>query len=391
MLGALSGIDLEPIREDAGIQSLGRAITATLRVSPNGKNTNGSSWTEAYTTIQGALDAASSNVNDLTLIAIGPNSTQYDIYTTGNPSWSKNVCLAGSHRNWAKIVNSHASATSILNFTGFTCLYNLTIDCGVGSNNGVKVSGSSANGARIRRTYFECEDITGAHTALELSGIEYVIAERVKFHGVQAQTKALLLDSCKLGNFEWLDFHDCATGIQIVGTSPDNIWSYVLLHDQTLALDIDSGDNQFFHEVSFSSNTRNVDDEVGNHTWLNPSGAFDIEILPDNLGGTQVNTGAGNTYGSDTQLLSAVSRDNPFRIVGVHLEPSSSEWYQVRFSDDAGSTFYDILQFDGTKREGLAAPPGTEHIFNEGTRISCSARDVSGGDNVKIWLEVQEI
>jgi len=73
------------------------------------------------------------------------------------------------------------------------------------------------------------------------------------------------------------------------------------------------------------------------------------------------------------------------------MEPSTSEWYQLRFSADSGATFYDIIQFDGTKREGIAAPSGTEHIFNAGTRISASARDVSGGDNVKVWIEVQAI
>ena len=63
----------------------------------------------------------------------------------------------------------------------------------------------------------------------------------------------------------------------------------------------------------------------------------------------------------------------------------------MRFSDDSGSTFYDIRQFVGVKREGITAPSGTEHIFNKGTRISASASDVSGGDNVKIWIEIQEI
>ena len=34
---------------------------------------------------------------------------------------------------------------------------------------------------------------------------------------------------------------------------------------------------------------------------------------------------------------------------------------------------------------------GTEFIFNKGTRISASAKDVTGGDNEKVWLEIQEI
>ncbi len=127
---------------------------------------------------------------------------------------------------------------------------------------------------------------------------------------------------------------------------------------------------------------------------MNLRGRFDIEILPDDFNGIAVTGGgAANTYGADTELLSAASRDNPFRIVGVHFEPDASpaEWYMVRFSDDSGATFYDILMFSGDKREGIAAPVGTEHIFNRGTRISCSAKSVSGNNDVKVWVEVQEI
>ena len=374
-----------------GSATLERAVTATLYVSPNGSGVDGSTWATAYTTIQDALDAASSDADDLTLILIGPHATNYDIDTTGDPSWSKDVILKGSHRNWAKVVNGHDTATSVLKFTGRVSLIDLTIDCGAGSNNGVIISGAGTKGSRVRHVYFECEDVTGAHTALELEDTEYLRLAEVKFHGVVAQTTALLLDDCKLSNFDRLDFHDCLVGIQITDTSPSNIWSFILVSNCALGVDIDSGNFQFFHEFAFGGNTRNVDDEVGNHAWISPRGAFDIEILPDNLTGSTVNTGAANTYGSDTELLSAVSRDNPFRIVGTHMEPSTSEWYQLRFSDDAGTTFFDIIQFDGTKREGQAALSGTEHIFNKGTRISASARDISGGDNVKVWLEIQEV
>ena len=55
------------------------------------------------------------------------------------------------------------------------------------------------------------------------------------------------------------------------------------------------------------------------------------------------------------------------------------------------TTFYDVIMFLGNARESVAAPSGTEHIFNAGTRISCSAKSVTGGDNVDIWVEIQEI
>ncbi len=385
--------DITTLEDVGGVAAVNRAVTAVLYVSPNGNGTDGSTWAKAFTTIQAALDAASTDADALTLILIGPHTTEYDIDTTGDPSWAKNVELKGSHRNWAKVVNTHGSATAVLKFTGRVSLQDLTIDCGATDNNGVIITGASANGARLRRVYFECEDVTGAQTALELSsGIKYPLLEDVMVHGVVAHTTGLLLDNCALGHYLRVDLHDCAIGLQITNAASDfNEFHNTKVQSCTLGMDLDAGNGHLFDHVDFQGCTRNVDDEVGDHLWVDIHGALDIAILPDNLTGIQVNTGAGGTYGSDTELLSAVSRDNPFRIVGTHMEPSTSEWYQLRLSDDSGSTFFDILQFDATKREGVAAPSGTEHIFNKGTRISASVRDVSGGDNVKVWVEVQEI
>jgi len=47
--------------------------------------------------------------------------------------------------------------------------------------------------------------------------------------------------------------------------------------------------------------------------------------------------------------------------------------------------------FDGNKKAGADAPSGTEYIFARGTRISASAKSISGGNNVKVWIKLQEI
>ena len=99
----------------AGIS--GRAITDTLYVSPDGAGTNGKTWAGAFTTIQAALDAASTDANDCTQIIIAPH-TMYDINTTGDPTWTGNYELIGTHRLWQPVRNYHASATSVMKFTG---------------------------------------------------------------------------------------------------------------------------------------------------------------------------------------------------------------------------------------------------------------------------------
>jgi hypothetical protein len=79
--------------------------------------------------------------------------------------------------------------------------------------------------------------------------------------------------------------------------------------------------------------------------------------------------------------------------LGVVFAPSAlpAEWYQVRFSHDSGATYHDMMMFNADRRQGVSAPGGTEHIFNRALRISASARSVSGGNNVDVWLEIQEI
>jgi len=388
---SLAGIDLEPIREDSGAYVKGRAITAALRVSANGDGTTGESWTKAYTTMQAALDAASTDGDDLTLIMDSPHTTNYDIDTPGNPTWAANVILAGSYRNWAKIKNTHASAASIMKLTGKSAAINLNFNLGTGGGNGLIMT---HGGFRVLRCMFIGEDLTNPATALHVDGNTAQHGEIIgcNFKGEPSNMRGLLLDnaSCTLVQDCRLGF--CTTAIQIINTASDyNKFFEIDVCSSAIGIDLDAGNNQQFDHIHFMGNTTNVDDEVGDSTWLNIFGSFPIAIEPNNLVGVQVNAGAANTYGGDTQIRAAVTSTVPFRIVGVHLEPSAGEWYQLRFSADAGTTFYDILQFDATKREGIAAPSGTEFIFNVGTRISASVKSESGGNNTKVWLEIQEI
>lgn len=216
--------------------------------------------------------------------------------------------------------------------------------------------------------------------------------EDIHILGHVTHMTGILLDNTTRNLISDLYMHKCLTGIQIIhADSNENKFKNMDIGDCALGLDIDAGSIQHFHHIDFHGNTKNVDDEVKNHEWKDIHGEFLIEILPSDLVGTPVTTGAAGVYGLDTELIALNAIDAPFRIIGVSVDPATSEWYQVRFSANNGVSWYDVIQFDATKREGIAAPPGTEFIFNTGTRISCSAKDVSGVDIVNIWLEIQRI
>ena len=372
----------------------GQAVTDTLYVSPNGTGTDGRTWVTAYTTVQAALDAASTDADLITLIQISPHTTYYDIDTTGDPTWTGNYILIGSSRNFVKIQNDHTGATSIMKFTGKVAFKHLTIDCGTGTNNGVIISGSGSKGAKFEKVYFECEHVTGAQTALTMDTTEYCGLHNVLFHGVVANTKAILLSACKLNHFVDVKIHECATGIQITGaTSDENEFTNVYFHECTLGLDIDAGNEQDFSSVDFHGCTTSVDDEVGDHNWTNITGQFDISVTPDNFTGVAVNTGDGaDTWTVALQTIYTNAGSGPFRIVGVVLDVGTSEWYRLQLTADDGATYFDDIMFDAKKTAGTAAPSGTEHIFNKGTVIKGRSKSVSAGvDTLDVWLQIQGI
>lgn len=387
----LNNPPLVPLPEiGAGI--IGRAVTATLYVSPNGSNAGGKTWATAYTTIQAALDAASVDADDCTLILISPHTSNYDINTTGDPTWAGNYILAGASRNWAKIKNTHASATSIMKFTGKVMLKSLNFNLGSGNGNGVILT---HGGIRLFDCMFVGEDLTGAATALHLDGaLKHGRIYGCDFVGHVTHMTGILLDNAVRNDFVGLHIHECLTAIQIIHENSDtNFFENIDIGDCALGLDLDAGNEQHFRDILFHCNTLNVDDEVGDHIWGGILGEFPITVEPDDLVGiTLTADNVANVWGADTELRAVATSTKPFRVVAVVVEPQIAQWYNLRLSADSGASFFDHVMVNTSRAAGSTAPSGTEHIFNVGTRISGSIKAETGGsDTMKVWLKIQEI
>ena len=382
-----------------GNATSGRACTITLRVHPDGNGTDGLSWRTAYTTIQDALDAASTDVNDVTFILIAPQTgnIHYNINRTGDPSWSANVCLMGSHRTWVKIMNDHDTATSIMTLTGYSSLRDLNFNLGTG-NNGVIITKGAF---RLKAVQFVGEDLTSAKTALHLDGAALIKHGKVDdcwFKGHATYMTGIKVDNCALSVFMDSRIHDCLKGIQIVGAAPDgnffhNIGIGGCNHANWIGIDIDTGSEQHFDKILFHHNTINIDDAVCDSLWNNLVGEFPVTIAPDNLVGTTLKAdNVANVFGADTELRAALAATKPFKVLMTVVKPQVAQFYQLRLSADSGVTWFERIMVSTARAAGSALPASTDFIFNCGTRISESIKAASGGsDTMQVWLKIQEI
>jgi len=376
----------------------GFSFTDYFFVSPNGNGNGGKTWTTAYTTLQAALAASSSDPDDCTLIILGPHATDYDINTTGDPTYSGNYAIIGSSREWCKITNSHASATSILKFTGKIYLKNITIDCESTNNNGVIVHGTSAHGCMLENLFFDFLHSSGSNIALQVSGgVQYAHLRDIVVHGHVARTTGLLLDTFILSELDNIELHDCVTGLKITnGLSDNSIFNTILLHTCALGIDINAGNTQMFNDVTFWNCTTNIDDSVGDANWNNVKGEFPVTIEPDDLTGVAITAGVGaDTWGNDTEIRAAATSTSPFKLFSLHVEADTGEKYRIRLSADSGTSFFFDSVVEGVANETVRLPlnrnPNCDYLFNQGIRISGSIKSETGGNDLNVWLGLEEI
>lgn len=375
----------------AELTKIDRPVTATLFVSPDGDGTDGLTWATAYATINAALDAASTDANDLTAILLAPHATYYDIDTTGDPTWAANVEIIGAHRRWAVIKNTHADATSILKLTGKASVTNL----GFSQQDDVGGIIMTASAFRIRKCGFNSSACDGAVKSIHIDGSAGTllggIVEDVRVIGNVTHSTGIYLNNVSYSDFKIIDCHSCLTGIQIINTASDNnFFNDFDLGGCALGFDIDAGNSQHIYNGAFHENTANIDDEVGDHHYNNINAELPTAMYPEDLDGIEI-TGGNDVWGADTELRAAATATKPFKVIAYNLAPSNEETTMIRFSADSGTTYFAQEIFATKKDKATGGGTATDFIFNVGTRISASVWSPTTGRTVNVWLDIQEI
>lgn len=378
-------------QDDLGMPTVGRPNTASLFVKKDATGAaDGSSWADAFTTLNAALDAASTDPNEGTLIFLAPAAAPYDIDTTGTPTWTGNYEIHGAHRRWSIITNSNATADCIFKFTGKVSIN----DCGILTANTHGVIFTNSN-YRIRHSGLNGTAMTTSHSLIYIDGsgglIKGGIIEDIEMTGDIGFTTGIYMDKATQCTYKGVYCHTCINAIQIVDVlSINNYWEDLDLGGNAIGINIDAGVSQHFNRVNFHENTINVDDEVGEHHYNGITGELGIHTTPQDRVGVSVVSGA-DAYGADTELVAIATVDVPFKVLFYNVSPSVEETMMIRFSADSGATYFTESVFATKKDKASGGGDATNFIFNAGTRISASLYGSAITVNSNVWLEIQEI
>lgn len=385
-------VQYEVTKTDFGVSTTNRPVTATLYVSLNGDNSDGSSWAKAYTNVADALAASDATGLTLWLVDVGT----YDVDLDGGLSMgTKKISVLGTGLA-TLFTNTHATATYIFKSETYFEISNcqLVKDANI---DGIVTHGADSVYI-IHETVFDNTSVGGGtESAIKLEhGVLHDI-RNIVVSGVVAETTGLNICGGKWVALENVRLFSCLKGIHVNGAASDqNEFKDFRIWDCATGIDIDAGDNQLFRGIKFINNTTNVSDVVGNHFWKDiKSDTIQSYILPADLTGTNVLAGGAGVYGADTQLVAAGAITNPFRIVAVSYEFDAVENYGLGISVDAGSTFafetvLETWAVDECHRFNIPDLVSSQ-IFNEGTRVSAKLKSETGGNNAKVWLQIVEI
>jgi len=362
--------------------------TDRIYVHKDGSGTTGESWETAYSTINAAYAATSSDLDNKTLIFVGLGT--FDVNIAGQLDITKNVNIIGSGREGTTFMNSHISADFVFSVSRYFKIEHCEVfynqSCG-----GINVQDTS-DSHLIHINFMTEVNHTGTPEALYLDGGGHGEFEDLHFDGLNTTSTAINISNSDHNTFWDIEVYEYNnTGIHICNNSNNNLFKDIHIFETDIGLNIDSGYNQHFMDLMFFGCATNVDDEIGNSYWYDI--ITDVEeaiTAPNDLTGVVVNTDAlGDTYGIDTLIYDASASDRPYYIVAMMFEPNVKERYGLRLTDDGGTTYFyetviEAKNIDEVNRLTIEFP----RVFNAHSQIHCSVMSESGGDHMDNWLEI---
>ncbi len=371
------------------------AFTDTLFVSAAGDNSDGSSWDRAYTSLLTALNWIEANQAAGEVHCIMLQAGAWDLNLTGVPTFAANIAIYGvDSRNQATISNGHATATGVLQFTGWCSLNNLTIDCGTGET-GININGAGAEGGRLRKLIIITENLTGAADGILVDGgIAYVKITDVVIVGEATNTTGIRFNNATRITLKEIKIYTALVGIHLDNAADDeNIFEDLDIHSCITGILIDAGatDNHFVH-VHFNLNTTRINDGGTATEFAEMFLGIQAQIVaPDDVAGVLVVGGVGNNVWSAAAVQIRAVSATPFKIVGIAYECAAAEKTGIRLFSDGGTVpIYQTLVETGAAVAGRADITPIDPIWvNQGLAIHARVKSEAGGNNVLIWVLIK--
>lgn len=367
-------------------------VTETFHVDPiNGEDATGrgNSWATAFRTVSYAIAQAGNGASDYTMIYLAPGV--HDMNAGGIQAVDRHIFLHGAKCGLTLLANTLTTAEEVIHLSNTSVLAYMNI-IPLNAQDGVRIS---ANCCRLDHIVFQCGGVDGVHSAIFLDGVEATQLGELLIRGHITYTTGVLLDDADLTIAAQIHFFECLRGVHFFNGSAENNLDHLNFDECATAVLVDAlcANNHIDH-LDFIGNTVNINDS-GTETSL--SGAIHIidlvgSVAPDDLTGVVVNTGGVGAWGVDTQIRSAAAATRPFYVTGITYELSVQERYQIRLSDDGGTTYF----WSGIVEERVATRTkwlifSDKYLIRQGRAIHASVRDESGGDTCTIWIHIAEI
>ena len=377
----------------------------TYYVSIAGDNSDGLSWETAFTALADALNLieANQNVGENHLVLIGVGI--FDVNITGNPTYSTNITIKGSGFGKTTILNNHATATSILRFTGHSGLKDLMVYTGAsGSKSGIIVSntGISAYGFVMENVIIIGYSAEGAMDCLLIEGgAGQGLYKNVRIIGDITNSIGLHMNSSDENQFEHVIVFDCDIGIYLEDDNDDdNHFHDIYLDGNAVGVQIDSGDGNCFDWVHFGNNVVNITDNGNATKWCNICLVLEVTLLmPEtaSAGTTITSKDVADTYGDNySEIDDGSGFTKPFKIIGAFLgNPSdNTATYIVKIATGEAAAEDDIARMMLQADKFTAGLPVKVEsgVIPAGTRISANCQSENAvADTIEIWLLYIEI